>query len=148
MKTWLEKRIESKRGAVGFETERLMLSFSEQIVERLVTLDMRRSELARKMDVDRAIVTRLLSGDANATLRTIVTMAAAVGLRISLDLQPLQDARYPEVSEADNVVEFTSRILTPAPATNDEYASHATMREFRVTLATPSDAGRVSAVVG
>lgn len=86
MKGWLAKRVESLAGRVGYETQRLMLELSEQIIARMTHLGMNRSALAEALGKDRSQVTRLLNGNPNVTLKTLVEISTALGTRWELRL--------------------------------------------------------------
>ncbi len=81
MKGWLAKRVESLAGRVGYETQKLMLEISEQIVARMADVEMNRSALAETLGKDRSQVTRLLNGNPNVTLKTLVEISSALGTR-------------------------------------------------------------------
>jgi len=91
--TWLTRRAESKIGKPAFETQRLLLRLTERIAARMEERQMRRADLARDMGVDRAMVTRILNGDQNVTIKTLVAMACSLDVRLDIDLQALGAVR-------------------------------------------------------
>ncbi|MBZ0168185.1 helix-turn-helix protein [Candidatus Methylomirabilis lanthanidiphila] len=86
MKGWLAKRVESLAGRAGYETQKLMLGISERIVARMAEVGMNRSALAETLGKDRSQVTRLLNGNPNVTLKTLVEISTALGTRWKIDL--------------------------------------------------------------
>lgn len=56
-----------------------VLEFTEDLLRRMEEQEMSRAELARRMGTSRAYITRLLGGDANFTLMTMVKLSMAVG---------------------------------------------------------------------
>jgi len=82
--TWLTKRLKNAAGRVSYETERLILGINEQFVRQLVSQEMTRTELADRLRVDKAFITRLLNGTPNVTLKTLVSVASALGCRLSV----------------------------------------------------------------
>jgi transcriptional regulator with XRE-family HTH domain len=86
MTTWLDRRIARQAGQVGFETERLLLDMTEAFTEKMIERKWTRAELARKMGVDRSVVTRALAGDRNVSLRTLVSFATTLGCRLKIEL--------------------------------------------------------------
>jgi plasmid maintenance system antidote protein VapI len=86
MKGWLAKRIESLAGRAGYETQKLMIEISEQIIARMAGLDINRSALAETLGKDRSQVTRLLNGNPNVTLKTLVEISSALGTRWEIRL--------------------------------------------------------------
>lgn len=87
METWLSKKLKSFSGTVEYEAEKLAIDVSEKLVERLVELGMKRSELAERVGVDRAVVTRCLSGTQNMTLRSLVSLATALDLTMTIEMR-------------------------------------------------------------
>ena len=59
--------------------EAAVLEFTEDLQRRMEEQDVSRAELARRMGTSRAYITRLLGGDANFTLMTMVKLSMAVG---------------------------------------------------------------------
>ncbi|MEO0069388.1 MAG: helix-turn-helix transcriptional regulator [candidate division WOR-3 bacterium] len=78
----------------GFEkdpeywVEYLKLAFSEEIGRLMDERKMSRAELARKLGVSRAYITRLFRGTFNPTLETLVKIALALDARVSIHLHP------------------------------------------------------------
>jgi Helix-turn-helix. len=87
MTTWLEKRLARSTGATGLETERLLIDLTETFAAEMETKEIKRAELARRMGVDRAVVTRVMAGDRNVTLRTLVAVASNLGCRLHVTIE-------------------------------------------------------------
>ena len=64
-----------------------ILEFSECIAERLEATGMNYVDLAAKMKVSPARITRLMSGSNNFTLRSMVKMARALGSELYFELR-------------------------------------------------------------
>jgi transcriptional regulator with XRE-family HTH domain len=58
------------------------LEFTEEISRLLATLHVSRSELARRLGTSTAYVTKILRGDVNFTLQTMVRLARALGAEV------------------------------------------------------------------
>jgi predicted RNase H-like HicB family nuclease/DNA-binding Xre family transcriptional regulator len=82
--TWLQNNLRKVSGRVGYETERLMIGINEEIVAQMDAQNVTRTELAERLDVDKAQVTRMLNGTSNMTLKTLVSVASALGCRVSV----------------------------------------------------------------
>lgn len=59
--------------------QRAALRYTEAISDRMTTLNMSRAALARALDRSPAYVTKLLRGDVNFTLSTMVRLARVLG---------------------------------------------------------------------
>jgi transcriptional regulator with XRE-family HTH domain len=82
--TWLQKQLRSVAGQVTYETERLIIAINEEIVKQMVGQKVTRTELAERLGVDKAHVTRMLNGTPNMTLKTLASVASALGCRFSV----------------------------------------------------------------
>jgi len=83
-----ERRASSARRSADYHLERLLLDINEQICGLMSGQGISRSELAARLNVSRAWVTKLLRGDRNVTLRSLVTVAHELGFRMELGLIP------------------------------------------------------------
>ena len=66
--------------------EGAVIEFTEDLQRRMEEQEISRAELARRMGTSRAYVTRLLGGDANFTLMTMVKLSMAVGGALHLHI--------------------------------------------------------------
>ena len=98
--TWATEELNSLHGNPDYELERLLLDINEKIVDRMDMLAWRNVDLAQHLDVSRAFVTKLLNGNTNMKLSTLVGVANALGVQVSMDLLP-NDARSYETEEVD-----------------------------------------------
>lgn len=77
-----------RRGrAVLFEEERLLLACQEAIAAAIERSGLTRSEVARKLGINRSFITRALSSGHGLTIRSLARISWAAGHRI--DLAPL-----------------------------------------------------------
>ena len=79
---------EDRRRIVAEESA--ILGFTEEVLRRLAEVKMSKSDLDSKMNVDPAAVSKLISGNNNFTLRTMVRIARALRSRIRFSLVPLR----------------------------------------------------------
>lgn len=85
---WFATKLEEFKDDKEFLTEQAILHFTEQVAAAMQGLRMTRAGLARKLGVSKAFVTKLLNGNPNLTIRTMVSLAEALGCRIDLNLYP------------------------------------------------------------
>jgi transcriptional regulator with XRE-family HTH domain len=86
--TWASRELSQYRNDPEFELEALLLDINEQILERIDAIGWRRTDLARSLGVSKAFVTKILGGNANLTLATLVKLTNVLGLKVRLDLVP------------------------------------------------------------
>ena len=65
----------------------VMIEFTEMVCKLLDEQKMTRTELAEKLNVSSAYITKLLRGNANVTLKTIVRLARVFGKEINIEFQ-------------------------------------------------------------
>lgn len=86
--TWLERSVGEYEEDPDYIAELLILGLNEQVVSRMQALGLRRSELAQRMGVTKAYITRILRGNPNLTLRSIAALSLALDTRPIVGLQP------------------------------------------------------------
>jgi DNA-binding phage protein len=75
--------------------DRMKLDFTEDLLGYMLELGMSKADLAEKMGCSRAYMTKVLAGDTNMTIETMVKMATAVGLQLHIRLnRPARNARH------------------------------------------------------
>ncbi len=87
-KTWLEKKFDLWAEDAEFLTEEKILDFTERVVLEMEKKEISRAKLATSLGKSKAFVTKLLKGDANMTIKTMVAVAQALGCNLHLDLYP------------------------------------------------------------
>ncbi len=85
---WVTQEMAQTRAEPEYELERLLLEVNELLVERMQTLGLRKTDLANRLGVSRAFVTKLLEGNENITLKTLVKVTNALQSRLSVDILP------------------------------------------------------------
>lgn len=85
---WFRDKLEQYRRDPEFRTELLLLAINEQLVSRMNSQGISRSELAERLQCSKAFVTKLLNGKPNLTMRTLVQIAGALDLAVDVNLRP------------------------------------------------------------
>jgi len=70
-----------------------ILDITEKIVARMEELCISRADLAARLNVSKAYITKLLRGDVNFTLKTLIALAAALEADIAIDFMPHSGSR-------------------------------------------------------
>lgn len=120
--TWLQSKIRDVAGRVGYELERFVVGINEQIVAKMETEGLTRAELATRMKVDKAQITRMLNGSNNVTVKTLVSAASALGCRFTVP-QLVEIAEKKPASVAP-VVRFMRPVSRTTSAEFTALASH------------------------
>lgn len=91
----LDERLREARSTAEYSLERLLLDINEQLCQLMQNRGITRSELADRLHVSKPWITKLLKGNRNLTLRSLVAVAHELGLRVDMRFAPKQ-ASYDE----------------------------------------------------
>jgi transcriptional regulator with XRE-family HTH domain len=100
-KNWLKEKIEEFADDPAYLTEMQILKFTEAVVRNMEANAVPRSELARRLGVSKAMVTKLLRGNPNMNMKTMVTLAYVLGCELDVDIHP-QGFRRAELYVCEN----------------------------------------------
>jgi len=79
---------EQQEQSTSFWEEMAIIEFTESVLEQLELKNISKAELAERMNVSPDYIARLLGGNRNLTLRTMVRVARALGCEFGCHLQP------------------------------------------------------------
>ena len=88
LEAWYKEKIQKFRDDVEFLTESAILDFTEKIVDKMNKTGLSRAELSQKLGVSKPFVTKLLSGNPNMTIKTMVSIAHALECELNFELCP------------------------------------------------------------
>jgi transcriptional regulator with XRE-family HTH domain len=90
MKTeqWFDRLIDKYKEDREFRLEGLILDFTEKIVSKMEEMKITRAELAKRLGVSKAFISKLLNGNPNLTIKSMMSIADALGCDLSLDICP------------------------------------------------------------
>jgi len=84
--TALKERAEIARASHAYRAESVAIRFTEELVALMAKKAVTRSALAEKIEVSPAYITKILKGDTNFTLDTMVKISAALDCDLSTHL--------------------------------------------------------------
>lgn len=87
-KTWFGKMLDAVKDSFEFRLETIILDITEQISKRMKERQINRTQLAKALDVTPAAVTKILNGNSNFTLKTLLTIGDALNLDLAVDFRP------------------------------------------------------------
>lgn len=100
----LQNLITSKVGAEQMLASKLKMGFIGDLWNLMKESNLTGKELAKKLDISEARVSKILKGDTNLTIDTIAKLACAVNSEVSLSIRPMN--AKPETVDASNVYEL------------------------------------------
>ena len=122
---WFDAKLDEFKDDAGFYAEQLILGLTEQIVAAMKDLIINRAELASRLGVSRAFVTKLLNGNPNMTLKTMASVAKALGCAVNINFCP-EDLEvtmvYTSRKKIPKDIDFTERFpVKPEMMGDDNY---------------------------
>ena len=82
---WLKNKIELFKDDFDFRLETFILDITEDICKRMKQKNINRSELADLLNVSPPAVTKILNGNSNFTLKTLLSLADALGQELKIN---------------------------------------------------------------
>ena len=82
---FLTEVAEEDRSSVAYRQQALVLEIADRVHARIDQLGISQAELARRMGVSRPMVTKLLTGDSNFQLKTLLRLADALDMELMVD---------------------------------------------------------------
>ena len=86
VKSWFTDKLDKYADDPEFLTEEAILDFTEKLVTKMEELKVSRTELAKRLNVSKAFVTKLLNGNPNMTIKTMVSISNVLGCKLNLDI--------------------------------------------------------------
>ena len=91
----LRGRFDEWRDDPDYLYEGVVLELTEQIAAQMKERGISRSDLAERLGTSRAYVTKLLDGQENMTVKTLVRVANALEMKVGMKLVPRERASRP-----------------------------------------------------
>ncbi|MCP4399977.1 MAG: helix-turn-helix transcriptional regulator [bacterium] len=133
--TWFTQTLEALKDDVEFRLESKILEITEVICQKMAEKKMTRTRLAEKLDISPPGVTKILNGNSNFTLKTLLSLSEALDQELVIEFKernvityhPIEDVvNMTSVPEEANVV-YLNKISsltsdTPIPSIFDHVA--------------------------
>lgn len=103
-KKTLEERIRNyireNENSFWFKLEELLYDLTETIYERMKQKGISQRELAKRLGVSDAYISKILKGNENISLKTLLKLALALGLNVEIKMQPIEQRSYRKNDES------------------------------------------------
>lgn len=86
-KNWFKDFLDSMEGNFEFRLESMILEITEKICEAMDHKNISRSEFADLLGISRPAVTKILNGNSNFTLKTLISIADALELKFNIEFK-------------------------------------------------------------
>lgn len=84
---WFNSVINEYENDIDFQLEGVLIDINEQIIKLMIEKKMTRKNLADKLGCSKAYITRILQGNHNVTMKTLLQIAMALDVEFSLNYQ-------------------------------------------------------------
>jgi transcriptional regulator with XRE-family HTH domain len=84
---WFKEELESARKTFEFRLEKILLQLGEDICQLMRDQGLSRAEVAARLEVSRAYVTKVLNGNPNLTIKTLVKLSDALGREVVIQFR-------------------------------------------------------------
>jgi transcriptional regulator with XRE-family HTH domain len=84
---WFDQKVKDLEGDFEFRLERLIYRLTEKVAQEMDAKQLNRVQLAQKMSVSSAYVTKVLRGSPNFTLKTLLKLADALDQELVLSFE-------------------------------------------------------------
>jgi transcriptional regulator with XRE-family HTH domain len=115
---WIKEKIELYKDDFEFRFETLILNLTENICKRMKQKNINRTELAGLLNVSPPAVTKILNGNSNFTLKTLLLLSDALGQELEINF------RDKEASWTSGVCFVSHAITSYTTAYSDESLHH------------------------
>lgn len=85
---WMKETLAKHEDTFDFKLEGLILDITEDVCKAMEEKGIDRAELADKLGVSRAFISKLLNGTPNLTIKTLMKIADALGRELSVKMPP------------------------------------------------------------
>lgn len=116
--TALKAKADHARSSHAYRAEGASIRFTEDLVAFMKTSGLTRTALAEKIGSSPAYVTKILRGETNFTLDSMVKIATALGCELTIGLRPLAAAATQQRSSKvsyRNIAPLPSSMLNDKP---------------------------------
>ena len=79
---------DSARSSFPYRVEKAIIGFTEQVIGRIEILDLSRTDFAARLESSPAYVTKMLRGETNFTLESMVKVSDALNCELEVKLVP------------------------------------------------------------
>ncbi len=83
-----EKQVAEDRDSLEYKLEGIILDVTDEIIGRMRELGIKRSDLAERIHVNKAMISKVLNGNENLTLKTLLKFAMGLDCELSVKLPP------------------------------------------------------------
>src|SRR4051812_11852605 len=89
----LKALVDAARNRLAYHVEKAIIEFTETVAKQMLASNVSKSQLAEKLECSQPFVTKVLRGNNNFTLETMVKIARALESELKVELVPKAAAK-------------------------------------------------------
>lgn len=89
---WFQDELETVRKTFEYRLEKILIQLGEDICRLMRDQQISRAEVAERLGVSRAYVTKVLNGNPNLTIKTLLKLSDALGRELAIRFASKPDA--------------------------------------------------------
>src|SRR2546430_5861333 len=90
---WFKDELGTVRKTFEYRLERILIQLGEDICRLMRDQQISRAEVAERLGVSRAYVTKVLNGNTNLTIKTLLKLSDALGRELAIRFVPNPDRK-------------------------------------------------------
>jgi len=96
---WFTQQLNKFKDDIEFRLEMLILEITERICRTMAEKNMNRKDLAERLNVSPPAVTKILNGNSNFTLKTLLTIAHALDQELIIEFREKDAVNYHPIDD-------------------------------------------------
>ena len=88
-KNYLDKQLQDKEFKEEWETLEPEFSVMQAMIDARKSADLTQKQLSEKTGITQADISKLESGNANPSLRTLQRLASGMGMKVKIEFRPI-----------------------------------------------------------
>ena len=90
---WFQNELGTARKTFEYRLEKILIQLGEDICRFMRDQQISRAEVAERLGVSRAYVTKVLNGNPNLTIKTLLKLSDALGRELAIHFVPKPDRK-------------------------------------------------------
>lgn len=104
-KTYFDIEIEKYKNDPYFQLQGVLLDITEKIAIIMQVKNMSYSDLAKKMNVNKSYISRIMNCDENMSLKTLIKISMALDCKVSVSMTSASDIEEIKIFDNNSMIE-------------------------------------------
>jgi len=105
-KTWFQQKLNALKDSFDFRLETQLYDLTEKICRKMDEKGINRTQLANRLDVTPAAITKILKGNSNFTLKTLLSLADALEMDLKIEFEEKNLQNYQIILKSASICRF------------------------------------------